>query len=234
MQSHCAMKRLRTRGTSLLCVLAAGIAANCDRAPVRSPSDENYVSTWSGRPPHPDQLPPAVHTVDNAGFVDNGGRTSSDVDRTQMSGMRATEQGSQNFSATPGPGWPWPGQAGWTTPGKELPVALGQGVAPGAPAVESGVPASAVAQQLSEAACERDAACAQRNERHEWPNQASCLSRARERERERVETAGCGLSFDATKVSMCMAAIRSASCDTSLSRATALEACQGKNLCAQR
>ena len=52
--------------------------------------------------------PAASRTVDSAGFVDNGGRPSSETARTQMSGMRATEGGGDRPTGTPGAGIPVP------------------------------------------------------------------------------------------------------------------------------
>lgn len=52
--------------------------------------------------------PAASRTVDDAGFVDNAGRPSSETARTQMSGMRATEGGGERPTGTPGAGAPVP------------------------------------------------------------------------------------------------------------------------------
>lgn len=52
--------------------------------------------------------PTSSRTVDDAGFVDNAGRPSSETARTQMSGMRATEGGGERPTGTAGAGIPVP------------------------------------------------------------------------------------------------------------------------------
>ncbi|MBX3262609.1 MAG: hypothetical protein KIS78_15815 [Labilithrix sp.] len=56
----------------------------------------------------PEARTSSPRTVDAAGFVDNGGRTSNESARTEMSGMRATETGAERPTGTPGVGLPIP------------------------------------------------------------------------------------------------------------------------------
>src|SRR5690606_10395456 len=76
------------------------LAASCDRAPARD------VTTTNAALRGPELLPPRSQTVDSAGFVDNAGRTSDERSRTEASGMRVTETGSQIPTGTPGSGFP--------------------------------------------------------------------------------------------------------------------------------
>jgi hypothetical protein len=217
-------------------VLAAWVVVDCDRAPARSPNDTNYVNTWSGSLPHPDRLPDPVHTVDNAGFVDNGGRTSDEVNRTQLSGMRPTDLGGQNFAATPASGWPWPLQRGWRAPTKELPAREGEARRTLVPrkVLEGGIPPTVVSAQIAEAECERDLTCAEHGERHDWPTDAKCMAGLRDRERREVEAAGCELGFDAGNVARCLMALRNTPCDVHLDSAADLNDCDAQSLCTAR
>lgn len=98
------MHSLKAKQQAIIAVVALVAAAGCDRAPARCPSGVTATSA-SMRPEARSSSP---RTVDAAGFVDNGGRTSTDSARTEMSGMRATETGAERPTGTPGVGLPIP------------------------------------------------------------------------------------------------------------------------------
>lgn len=175
-------------------------AAACDRAPARSPTDPTA------------SRPPANRTIDNTGYIDNGGRSSDMRARTEMSGMRATEAASEP-AGTPGAGLP-------------LPIEASPRKAQSAPApvrsATRGVPASAVVGRLAQAVCDQEQACGQ-------ATSGKCLETQRPAVRGAVDRAGCGDDFDPDAVTSCLAAIRRGTCG---SKMTAHAACA--DLCIAR
>ena len=166
------MERRAWRVAAFALAGAGWVATDCDNGPARAPND---VTTTSAAVPHPGAAPSSVHTVDSTGFVDNGGRTSDEVSRTEMSGMTPTEQGSERVTGTPGSGLPLPIDP--TTPAR-----LGRGAAQqerparGDRVAEAGVPRTIVASSLTQALCQRDAACARAGQDHGWPTLAKCTA----------------------------------------------------------
>jgi hypothetical protein len=194
------------------------VATDCDNDPARAPND---VTTTSAAIPHPAAAPSSVHTVDSTGFVDNGGRTSDEVARTEMSGMTPTEQGSERVTGTPGSGLHLPP---YRAAQRERP-AEGERVA------EAGVPRAIVASSLTEALCRRDATCAAERHGRDWPTPAKCLAGARDRAREEIDDAGCTTGYDVDLVTACLVAIRGTACSVHLGSAADLPACDGRRMC---
>jgi hypothetical protein len=212
--------------SSLAMLGAIAAAADCDRAPVRGPTD---VTTTSASFPQPGRFPASSRTLDNTGFIDNGGRSSDEVSRTEMSGMRVTEFGGQNPVGTPGSGLPlplgpgehWPRLPERQTEMRPLPARIREG----------GVPGSAVASSLTQATCERDAACQRAGERHDWPTGAKCLAGVRDRAREDMEASPCATGFDPSKVATCASALRATPCDLEIDSTADVAECEPEKLC---
>src|SRR4051794_24995803 len=92
-------------------VLVSALLAVAAIATACGPSDAirlSQTSTTSVSVPRPAASGITTRTIDNAGFVDNAGHTTDEVIRSQMSGMRVTELGSERITGTPGSGAPIP------------------------------------------------------------------------------------------------------------------------------
>jgi hypothetical protein len=202
------------------------IATDCDNDPARGPND---VTTTSASVLHPAAAPAAVRMVDNTGFVDNGGRTDDEVARTEMSGMRPTEMGSERVTGTPGVGVPLPFVDPTTPPRfhgleRERPVAAERVAA-------AGIPRTVVSGTMTQALCRRDAACARQSQDHDYPTLPKCTAGSRGRAREEIEGSGCTVGFDADRVAACLNAIRQTDCSVHLSSAGDIPACDGRLMC---
>lgn len=190
--------------------------------------------------------PAASRTIDNAGFVDNAGRTSTETARTEMSGMRASETGSERPTGTPSSGATVPaiGATGAGATGGE-----GAGAASsirGAGSVTtSGAPDETVVARITRARCDHETTCgrvaparggaaAPRGAEPPHGSQDACMMHERSRTHEDLSRASCANGFDAVQLANCLTAIRQLDCGA---RATALEdvqACQSSALCAPR
>ncbi|AKV02819.1 hypothetical protein AKJ09_09482 [Labilithrix luteola] len=173
-------------------------------------------------------------TIDNAGWVDNGGRTSDETIRTQLSGMRATELGSERITGTPGTGYPplppyhlpyaWPG-AEYQFPGlpKEGPKLVPTlGAAP-----------AEVAPRIAEAQCDREATCDHIGSGGRWESRDACLAQQRGIARDHFENAACNAGVNTTVLASCLAALRAGGCGDVTSNIDATPACRTTALCAQ-
>jgi len=208
------------RSFVIVAVGAAVVAAGCDRAPARSPTG---VTTTSARP---DARPAPVRTVDNTGFVDNAGRSSNERARTELSGMRATETGTEVPTGTPGSGLPLPIEPSAPAEGDERPPEEG--------ASSTGAPAEAVVGRAAQALCDYAMSCGRVGKGAEWPSLAACTGKVRASVRGDLSQAGCPLAFDATAVASCLSAIRLAPCDQRIERLGTLNACEPATLCVDR
>lgn len=173
-------------------------------------------------------------TIDNAGWVDNGGRTSDETIRTQMSGMRATELGSERITGTPGSGYPplppyhfpyaWPG-AEYQLPGlpKEGPKLV--------PTL--GASPSEVVPRIAEAQCDRESSCDHIGIGGRWESRDACLAQQRGAARNHFENALCNGGVDTTVLASCLAALRAGGCGDLTSNIETTAACRTTALCAQ-
>lgn len=192
--------------------------------------------------------PAASRTIDNAGFVDNAGRTTSETARTQMSGMRASEVGSERPTGTPASGATIPtvgaGSGGGAADGEGAGAA--SSVRAAGPAVTtSGAPDETVVARVTRARCDHETTCGRvapargnaalpRGAEPPHASQDACMMHERARTHDDMARAACANGFDAVQLANCLTAIRHLDCGA---RATALDdvqACQSSALCAPR
>lgn len=211
----------------MIFVLAAlPTAAGCDRARTRGPSGATTTSASmrpEARTAHP-------RTVDAAGFVDNAGRTSNETVRTEASGMRATETGSEVPTGTPGVGFP--------IPLEPSPSEFESGERPGPrgtePSTPTGAPSEAIAGRLAQALCDRENACGHVGANKSWPSLATCTSGMHPVVRNHLAESACPDGHDLASVSTCLSAIRLEGCDRRVDSVGAVPECAGRSLCLQR
>ena len=183
--------------------------------------------------PRPDSTAPATRTIDNAGFVDNGGRTSDETSRSQMSGMRATEAGGERPTGTPGSGTPWPFQS------TAAPANVGEGAGAassvrGTDAVpSSGGPVSEAVHRLARARCNRETTCNRVGRDRAWASQESCVVHERERVAGEAESElDCPRGVDSVQLGTCLNAVRAQACDDQRGDLAVLPECAASALCA--
>lgn len=182
--------------------------------------------TYSARQPRPDRRPVPSQTVDSTGFVDNAGRTSEQTNRTQASGMRATETGSERPTGTPGSGLPLP-----EAKGHDPQVGEGAGSLGGEAATGSGAPGDMLVGRIAQARCDREVACERVGEKKTFATTEQCTSTLRERSRADVVAARCARGFDNTQVGICLTSIRQYRCESTLEAVDVISQCQSSALC---
>jgi hypothetical protein len=173
-------------------------------------------------PPTPASLPAPSRSTDAAGYVDDAGRTGNERARTELSGMRATESGSQQPAGTPGSGLsvplgPEPG--GFAFRQQADPSVI--------PPERDATVARAFLISATRAYCDRERRCG----RIGVDQRISCLREASTRLGEDVGRAGCRFSLDADLVATCVTAIRSTSCNLTLDGMSTLEPCRTTAMC---
>lgn len=175
-------------------------------------------------------MPPPSRTVDAAGFVDNAGRTGSEDTRTEMSGMRPTETGSQRITGTPGSGLPVPIEPPTRPP---LP---GERTGQPAPGTEEahGAPLGAAVASVTAAICEHEAYCGRTGGGRRWPSVIACIDEVRPPMRRQLAEAGCPLDLDVKAVASCAAAVRSLACEQGIEQLAAAPECAARSLCVPR
>ncbi|MBN9160012.1 MAG: hypothetical protein BGO98_32275 [Myxococcales bacterium 68-20] len=199
-------------------------AAGCDRARTRGPS----TATSTSANMRPETMSSSPRTVDAAGFVDNGGRTSNETSRTELSGMRATETGAERPTGTPGVGLPLPIEP--PTPKAE------RGERSRPPPTEGGTstPLDPIVPRVAQAQCDRARSCGQIGSGKTWSSLASCMDTERPLAREALAQLGCPDGYDSTAVASCLSAIRLAACDKRTDGLGSVAECAPHALCLQR
>lgn len=175
---------------------------------------------------------PTTRTIDNAGFVDNGGRTSDETNRSQMSGMRATEAGSERPTGTPGSGTPIP----IPTPGRAAPPNRGEGAGAassegGKTVPSTGGPVVEAGERLARARCDHDTTCNRIGRGRSWETQAQCFADERERVGEAMPGLGCSRGIANVQLAICLNALRGQACNDRSGDLAALPECMPSALC---
>ena len=215
------------RSVVVLCSAAVIVASSvaCEKNARDRPAS---TITYSARAPRPDATATTTRTLDNTGFVDNAGRTSEQRVRTEASGMRATETGSERPTGTPGSGTPIP----LGPEGHEPQVGEGAGALGGDDTAASGAPGATVVARIARARCDRETACDRVGAGKAFLTGEQCMSSVRGRARADVVEASCERGFDSTQVALCLTTIRQVSCDAPLDSIATLSHCQASALCA--
>lgn len=219
------MRRVAKR--SALALVAVGLAAvACSKSAAERPV---ATVTYSARLPRPDSTATSARTLDSTGYVDNAGRTSEETVRTQMSGMRATETGSERPTGTPGSGTPIVPVRPRPRPSRvenagELGGEQGSG---------TGIPGDTVVGRIARARCDREIACDRVGTGKTFGTSEQCMSSLRERAREDVVAAGCIRGFEATQLAICLNTIRQLACETPMDDVTMVSVgnCEAATLC---
>lgn len=214
--------------------LALALAGTCvtSQACTRGESNRSARTTTSSAllQPRADRFQAQSRTIDNAGFVDNGGRTSEQTSRSEASGMRATEAGSERPTGT--------------VTGLPLPVepsaphgATGEGAGAASsvrgvtgPVATGGPPTEAIGR-LARARCDRESACNRVGSGRPWGSQESCVVEQRDRARDDVASLGCHRGVDGTQLATCLNAIRLQTCEDRRQNLDAVPECRLSALC---
>lgn len=207
-----------------LALPALGVAA-CEKG-----SGDRAASTvtYSAKQPRPDTTAASTRQLHSTGFVDNAGRTSEENTRSETSGMRATETGSERPTGTPGSGTPIPAGPGW------MPVGEGEGAGPlGNEDGRSGngAPGDTVVSRVARARCDREQYCDRVGEGKAFGTGEQCTNVLRERARAEVVHAQCDRGFETSQLALCLNAIRQVPCDTRLDSIDTLPNCQSSAIC---
>lgn len=217
---------MRPVTNSVVALVLAGIAVlACEKSSLDRPAS---TITYSARAPRPDSTGVTTRTLDSTGYVDNAGRTSEQRNRTEASGMRATETGSERPTGTPGSGTPIP--VGPRTHGAQ--VGEGAGALGGDKGDTTGAPGDTVVARVARARCDREIACDRVGTGKSFGTSEQCMANVRERAREDVVDAACARGFDGTQLGICLNTIRQLPCDTPLDAIDAVANCQASALCA--
>jgi hypothetical protein len=202
--------------------------AGCDRGELGRGA---RATSTSASAPRPDSTVATTRTIDNAGFVDNGGRTSDMTSRTEMSGMTATETGSERPTGTPGSGTPWPFQSSGARPN----IGEGAGAASserGTSVPSAGGPLSEAVGRLARARCDRETACNRIGPSRAWKSQESCVAHQRELVGGDVSALACPRGVDGVQLGTCLNALRGQACDDRRGDLQILPECLANALCA--
>ncbi len=179
--------------------------------------------------PQPAATGTASRTLYSTGWVDNAGRTSDERARTEASGMRASEVGSERPTGTPGSGF----RAPILEPFSRPPPHVGEGAdVDGEVEATSGVPVEVNIGRITRARCDHEIHCGRVGQSGAFKSDASCMASLRDRTREDVNRMACPNGFNAAQVALCLTAIRQAQCATSGDVLDLLPACQRSALCA--
>jgi hypothetical protein len=212
------------------------------------------TSTTSAWLPRPDATGVSSRTIDNAGFVDNGGRTSDETIRAQTSGMRATEVGSERITGTPGSGQPIPfiepnpPRRGAQRERAPDATDMGQTVAPttaigprpdptsAPPAATTIGPGPSPAQldateRIARARCDRQTACDRIGPGRAWGSPEACMAQQRPRTSEEVASLACRAGLDGMQLGACLDAIRGLGCSESAASLDSVGECQPTSVC---
>jgi len=210
-------------------IAIGAVAPACDRGDL-GPGARSTIT--SAATPRPESTAATKRTIDNAGFVDNGGRTSDMTSRSEMSGMRATEAGGERPTGTPGSGTPWPFQsnAGPPTIGEGAGAASSER---GTNAVPSaGGPLSEAVARLARARCDRETTCSRVGRGRAWATQDSCVAHQRESVGADVSALACPRGVDNVQLGTCLNALRAQACDDRRGDLAVLPECGASALCA--
>ncbi len=131
------------------------------------------------------------HSADNAGYIDNGGRTSDETAPTELSGARPTENAGRP-----------PAESPRTAPLPTAPAAP--------PKVETSFDDRS--QRISRAICDRETFCSRVGEGRTFRSQDDCTVQFNPTAKGFVEAAGCQKGVDDTQLASCLAAVRQLSC----------------------
>jgi hypothetical protein len=219
--------------TSSPVVVLVALAATCVSSQACTRTDINRVSrvtTNSASLPRADRMPAQSRTIDNTGFVDNGGRTSEQWGRPETSGMRATEAGSERPTGTAS-GVPLPIEAsaprGDTGEGAGAASSVRGNTGP----VAAGAPPTEAIGRLARARCDRESACNRVGNGRAWGSQEACVADHRDRAREDVASLGCRRGVDATQLATCLNALRLQVCSESRQDLDVVPECRTSALC---
>lgn len=196
----------------LACACAAAVACR------RSDLDRGAASTTTTTSARPESTATSSRTIDNAGFVDNAGRTSEMTSRTTSSGMRATETGSERPTGTPGSGMPIPSagasggghasETGRAAEPRRVPVRTTPASRTrGAPVLSDDV------ARLARARCDRATACDRVGPGRAFESQGDCMMQLRARSERDLEAAACQNGVDRTSLALCLGEVRKLPCD---------------------
>jgi hypothetical protein len=221
--------RKSTRVLLAATLLGAGaVATACDRG--TQGRDVQAALTNANTPP-PASTAVSSRTVDNAGFVDNGGRTSDMTGRSEMSGMRGTEAGSERPTGTPGSGLPL------RIPSKTARTDIGEGAGAatsetGASTPSAGGPPSEAVARLARARCDRETSCNRVGPGRAWASQDSCVAKQRDRVGAAVSAMPCPHGIDNVQLGTCLNALRGQACTDRRGDLGVLPECVTNALCA--
>jgi hypothetical protein len=182
------------------------------------------------RIPNPDARPRTFRTTDSTGFVDNAGRPSEQRARTETSGMRATETGSEHPTGTPGSGWPLPGRL-------DSPSARGEGAGAAQTARgntgprPAGGPEHLAISRLARALCDHEQVCGHIGPGRAHASDDACMMHERDLARAHVLRAACPDGVDLLQIGICLVGVRNAPCDATLRRPEDVSACAASALC---
>lgn len=189
--------------------------------------------TWSATvaSPRPDATGTTTRSIDNTGWIDNAGNSSDMYARTQMSGYRATEMGSERLTGTPGSGFPL--EPAPKPTGREIGQGAGSASSElGAKAAEpSGMPSDEVAARIARARCDQAIACGRVGGGGENVTDATCMASERERSVREMDAFACERGFDAVQFAVCLAAVRSQPCGDLQPGLDNIEPCRANALC---
>jgi hypothetical protein len=213
------------RSPFLVVVVALAVGAACTQSSVDKAA---RTVTTQARQPRPDTTAATTRTTDNAGWVDNGGRTSDETARTEMSGYRATEMGSERFTGTPGSGTPLP----FIEPKiRKAQVAEGAGSRGSARETGSGAPRETVIGRVARARCDRETTCNRIGEGNVYATGEQCTTVLRGASIADVVAAACAHGFDETQLALCLTSIRNVPCTDPIDTIETVPQCERSALC---
>lgn len=133
------------------------------------------------------------HAVDNAGYVDNGGRSMDEsTASTELGGARPTENGGRAPAETP------------------LGVPIPQAGAPGNPRPDTAFDDRS--QRISRAICDRETFCNRVGTGKTFGSQEECTVQFNKTAKGYIEAASCERGVDDAQLGSCLAAVRQLQC----------------------
>ena len=162
------------------------------------------------------------HTVDNAGFVDPGGRTSDEFPMGELGGARATEGGGRPPAASPAK-VPLPGLGNTES-------SFSRGTTQPRSGDEQGVVSNEDEDRLSSATCDRELSCNRVGTGREYKSNDYCARHVALQSKQQLT---CPNGVIESALSSCIKAVRLAPCGGGAAAMTSLAACRPQALCAQ-